>query len=184
MALGRPLGGVAARSLARRVDAPFLLFLGGCGLYSVGPAKDPKTSWVLDFTDFPEVCKSLRTTLGEAFGKKTCKKDFEAFAAPQVFYVCGHDLYSRAGQCFTLTMSKIGVVVIPRAGSAPARTNLAKLVIGVTELNTASKDLSSTRARAALSHITGETSASARVKLVQMVDPVVVEILLQHLARV
>ena len=175
MALRRPLGGVAARSLARRVDAPFLLFLGGCGLYSVGPAKDPKTSWVLGFTDFPEVCKSLRTALGEAFGKD---------AAPQVFYVCGHDLYSRAGQCFTLTMSKIGVVVIPRAGSAPARTDLAKLVIGVTELNTASKDLSSTRARAALSHITGETSASARAKLVQMVDPVVVEILLQHLARV
>jgi hypothetical protein len=44
--------------------------------------------------DFPEVAASLRAALVAAFGESR---------APTVFYVCGHDLYMRAGQCGGMT---------------------------------------------------------------------------------
>lgn len=120
-----------------------------CGAWEAAPARG---SW----PDYPVVVKALQSRLAGlerdlSLGGQKCT----------IFYVCGLDHFKKCNlsaglrSCSLPTASSIedkpGVVAIPRDDAPPARTDLKRLVIGVTECNPELSHLSSTRVRKLLS---------------------------------
>jgi hypothetical protein len=151
-----------------------------CGAWEAAPAHG---SW----PDYPVVVKALQSYLGGQpdlrLGGHKCT----------VFYVCGLDHFQKcqlaAGlrPCSSLPGTscvepKAGVVAIPRAGKSAARSNLEKLVVGVTELNPELSDLSSTAVRKLLKSAGGPKQPALgkrRAAIAEVVGEDVADFLLQ-----
>lgn len=124
-----------------------------CGAWEAAPAR---SSW----PDFPVVVKALQAHLS---GPDGLERDLTLGGQKcTVFYVCGLDHFQKCNlsaglfrkpslSAASMIEETAGVVAIPRDDAPPVRTNLKRLVIGVTECNPQLSHLSSTRVRELLS---------------------------------
>ena len=152
-----------------------------CGAWEAAPAR-------ADWPDFPDVVKALQTHLS---GPDGCERDLTLGGQKcTVFYVCGLDHFEKCNLRLGLlsnpslpAASRIeqaaGVVAIPRDDAPPVRTDLKRLVVGVTESNPALTHLSSTRVRQLLESSPSEQSVQERrAALAEMVGEAVADLLL------
>jgi hypothetical protein len=153
-----------------------------CGAWEAAPAR---AQW----PDFPVVVKALQTHLS---GPDGCERDLTLGGQKcTVFYVCGLDHFKKcnlgAGLLRKSSLSAAsrieqaaGVVAIPRDDAPPVRTDLKRLVIGVTESNPALSHLSSTRVRKLLSgrEAAGQSVQERRAAVAEVVGEAVADLLL------
>ena len=135
-----------------------------CGAWEAAPAH---SSW----PDFPVVVKALQSHLS---GPDGLERDLTLGGQKcTVFYVCGLDHFQKCNlsaglfrkpslSAASLIEQTAGVVAIPRDDAPPVRTNLKRLVIGVTECNPQLSHLSSTKVRELLSGRRGAPKQPAK----------------------